>query len=139
MRRDVNQYYTGRLTSNIPVYFNDRWQVPGDELKTNVPKYVSNTAQNSLRYVNLYTQGNTNIESASYAKLRDLTISYQLSQKSISRLGFSNFSIYGQANNLMLWKNNKYGIDPEFYNLSAGTRTGKMPAFFTVGVRTSFK
>ena len=139
MRRDVNQYYTGRLNSNIPVYFNDRWQVAGDELKTNVPKYIGNTALNSQRYVNLYTQGNTNIESASYAKLRDVTLSYQLPQKAINRLGFSDFSIYTQVNNLMLWKNNNYDIDPEYYNLSAGTRSSKMPAFFTIGVRTSFK
>ena len=139
MRRDVNQYYTGRLSTNIPMYFNDRWQVAGDELKTNVPKYIGNTAQNSLRYVNLYTQGNANIESASYAKLRDLTISYQLPQKAINRLGFSELSVYAQANNLMLWKNNSYDIDPEYYNLSAGTRSSKMPAFFTIGVRTSFK
>jgi hypothetical protein len=139
MRRDVNQYYTGRLSTNIPVYFNDRWQVAGDELKTNVPKYIGNTALNSQRYVNLYTQGNTNIESASYAKLRDITLSYQLPQKSISRLGFNDFSIYTQVNNLMLWKNNNYDIDPEYYNLSAGTRTSKMPPFFTIGVRTSFK
>jgi len=139
MRRDVNQYYTGRLSTNIPVYFNDRWQVAGDELKTNVPKYIGNTALNSQRYVNLYTQGNTNIESASYAKLRDITLSYQLPQKSISRLGFNEFSIYTQVNNLMLWKNNNYDIDPEYYSLSAGTRTSKMPPFFTIGVRTSFK
>lgn len=139
MRRDVNQYYSGRLTSNVPTYFNDRWQAPGDELITNVPKYISNTAQNSLRYVNLYTQGNTNIESASYAKLRDITLSYQIPQKSINKLGFSDFSIYVQANNMMLWKNNKFDIDPEYYNLSAGTRTNRMLAFFTVGVKTSFK
>jgi len=139
MRRDVNQYYTGRLSTNIPMYFNDRWQVAGDELKTNVPKFIGNTAQNSLRYVNLYTQGNANIESASYAKLRDLTISYQLPQKAINRLGFSELSVYAQANNLMLWKNNSYDIDPEYYSLSAGTRSSRMPAFFTIGVRTSFK
>jgi hypothetical protein len=139
MRRDVNQYYSGRLTSNIPTYFKDRWQVQGDELITNVPKYVSNTAQNSLRNVNFYTQGNANIESASYAKLRDITLTYQIQPKAISKLGFSDFSVYAQANNLMLWKNNNFDIDPEYYNLSAGTRTNRMPAFFTVGVKTSFK
>ena len=139
MRRDVNQFNTGRLTTNIPTYFNDRWQIPGDELKTNVPKYVGNTAQNSLRYVNLYTQGNTNIESASYSKLRDLTLSYSLPKNTINRIGFSDFLVYVQANNLMLWKNNNYDIDPEYYNLSAGTRTSRMPGFFTIGVKTSLK
>ena len=49
MRRDVNQMYTGRLGANIPVYFNNRWQNPGDELKTDVPKYIGNAALNSSR------------------------------------------------------------------------------------------
>jgi hypothetical protein len=113
--------------------------VPGDELITNVPKYVSNTAQNALSNVNFYTQGNANIVSASYAKLRDITLTYQIQPKAISKLGFSDFSVYAQANNLMLWRNNNFDIDPEYYNLSAGTRTNRMPAFFTVGVKTSFK
>ncbi|MEY4573788.1 MAG: hypothetical protein RLZ10_3094, partial [Bacteroidota bacterium] len=139
MRTDVNQFYTGRLTSNIPVYFNQRWQVPGDEKRTNMPKYIGNTAENSLRYINLYTQGNTNIQSASYAKLRDITLSYQVSKNAISRFGLADLSIYGQANNLMLWNNNDSNIDPEYYNLSAGSRTNRMPVFFTFGVRTSFK
>lgn len=139
MRRDVNQFYTGRLTSNIPVYFNERWQVPGDERRTSMPKYIGNTAQNALRYTNLYTQGNTNIESASYAKLRDITLSYQVAQNLIGRFGLADLSIYGQVNNMMLWKNNDSDVDPEYYNLSAGSRTNRMPVFFTFGVRTSFK
>ncbi len=139
MRRDVNQFYTGRLSTNIPTYFNDRWQVAGDELKTDVPKYVGNTAQNSLRYVNLYTQGNSNVVSASYAKLRDLTLSYQIPSKLIDKIGFADFSVYAQVNNVLLWKNNNYDIDPEYYNLGTGVRSSIMPAFYTIGFKTSFK
>jgi hypothetical protein len=48
-------------------------------------------------------------------------------------------SIYGQVNNIMLWAENKYDIDPEFYDLQQGVRTDRMPAFYTIGIRTTFK
>jgi len=139
MRRDVNQLYTGRLSSNIPVYFNDRWQNPGDELTTDVPKYIASTAQNGLRYTNLYTLGNTNVISASYAKLRDLTVSYMIPNKVLNKLNLADGSFYVQMNNVMLWRNNSYNIDPEYYSLGTGTRNSPMPTFYTIGFRTSFK
>ncbi len=140
MRRDVNSFYSGRLTNNYPVYFNDRWKAPGDELKTDVPVYIANVnASNSQRYVNLYTQSITNIVSASYVRLRDLTFTYNFKPNVLNKLSMQNFSVYGQMNNLLIWANNNYGIDPEYYNLQNGTRTSKMPAFFTIGLRTTFK
>jgi hypothetical protein len=139
MRRDVNQFYTGRLNTNIPVYINDRWQKPGDEAMTNVPKYEGNTAANGLRFVNLYTQANTNVVSAAYAKLRDMTLTYALPAGVIENIGLSDASFYVQVNNIMLWRNNDFNIDPEFYNLGGGIRNNAMPAFYTVGFRTTFK
>ena len=68
MRRDVNQFYTGRLTRNIPEYFTNRWKVAGDETKTDIPKYIANTATStSSRYTSLYTNALQNIVSPSYA------------------------------------------------------------------------
>lgn len=139
MRRDVNQFYTGRLTSNIPVYIQDRWQNPGDESITDVPKYVGTTAQNNLRYVNFYTQATTNVISASYMKLRDLTVSYSLPKSFLSKISMADCSVYAQAGNIMLWRGNSFNIDPEYYNLRAGVRTTAMPAIFTIGFRTTFK
>lgn len=139
MRRDVNQFFTGRLTSNVPTYLAERWQKPGDEQNTNVPRYTGNTAQNGLRLLNIYTQANTHIVSAAYAKLRDMTLNYAIPASVANKLGMSECSFYTQVNNVMLWNNNDANIDPEFFNLSSGTRTGRMPAFYTVGFRTTFK
>jgi len=139
MRRDVNQFYTGRLTTNVPNYLAERWQKPGDETKTDVPRYTGNTAQNGLRFVNLYTQANTNVVSASYAKLRDMTLTYALPKVVSNKLSMSDCSVYAQLNNVMLWQNNDANIDPEYFNLSNGTRTSRMPSFYTIGIRTTFK
>jgi hypothetical protein len=139
MRRDVNQFYTGRLTTNVPNYVAERWKKPGDETTTDVPRYTGNTAQNGLRFINLYTQANTNVVSASYAKLRDMTLTYALPKVVINKLSMSDCSVYAQLNNVMLWQNNQANIDPEFFNLSNGTRTSRMPSFYTIGIRTTFK
>jgi hypothetical protein len=139
MRRDVNQFFTGRLSTNVPIYLAERWQKPGDEQITNVPRYTGNTAQNGLRLLNIYTQANTHVMSAAYAKLRDMTLNYAIPTAVASKLSMSACSIYAQVNNVMLWRNNDANIDPEFFNLSSGTRTGRMPAFYTIGFRTTFK
>jgi TonB-linked SusC/RagA family outer membrane protein len=139
MRRDVNQYYTGRLANNIPVYFKDRWMKAGDEAVTDVPRYEGSTALNGLRYVNIYTQGSTNVVSAGYAKLRDLTLAYTLPKGLLSNVSMTDAQFYVQLNNVMLWRNNSFNIDPEYFNLNNGVRNAAMPAFYTIGFRTSFK
>ena len=139
MRKDVNQFYTGRLATNVPNSLTNRWQKAGDELVTDVPRYTGNTAQNGLRFLNLYTQANTNVIDAGYVKLRDITLTYNLPKGLADRMSMSDCAIYGQVNNIMLSRNNSANIDPEYYNLSSGTRTGRMPSFYTIGIRTTFK
>jgi TonB-linked SusC/RagA family outer membrane protein len=139
MRRDVNRFYTGRLINNLPTYFNDRWKVSGDETKTDVPKYIANTATNtSTRNTAFYTSAYQNIESASYLRLRDLTLNYALPADLVKKLSMSDLSVYGQVNNVLLWTKNKHGIDPEYFDVQAGLRTERMPAFYTFGIRASF-
>jgi len=139
MRRDVNRFFTGRLVNNLPTYFNDRWKVAGDETRTDVPKYIANTATNtSTRNTALYTSAFRNIESASYLRLRDLTLNYGLPSDLVKKLSMSELSVYGQVNNLLLWTKNKHGIDPEYFDVQAGLRTERMPAFYTFGIRASF-
>lgn len=140
MRRDVNQFYTGRLTRNIPEYFTNRWKVAGDETKTDIPKYIANTATStSSRYTSLYTNALQNIVSASYAKLRDITLNYSFNKGLTQRFSMSSLDVYAQVNNILLWTKNKDGIDPEYYDLQQGVRADRMPAFYTIGIRASFK
>lgn len=140
MRLDVNSFYTGRLNRNYPVYFMDRWRTPGDEQFTDVPRYEPNNSANntSSRYVNLYTEGLNNIVSAAYAKLRDMTLTYNFPEVGLQKLKLANLSIYGQVNNILLWTKNTYDIDPEYHNLQSGSRGSRMPAFYTLGVKLGF-
>ncbi|TCD00959.1 SusC/RagA family TonB-linked outer membrane protein [Pedobacter psychroterrae] len=137
MRRDVNQFYGGdRLTSspqsfsgNVSEDFANRWKKAGDENITNIPRYVSDGYTNySQRNTNYYTMADINVVSASYVKLRDVSLAYSLPENVTNLLKIESASLRFQVNNILLWKANKYGIDPEFQNFSYGyrnTRSGQ--------------
>lgn len=130
MRRDVNTLYTGgRLvpaaglfTGNINEEFASRWQKPGDEMITNVPSYVGATAINSSRRnTNYYTLSDINVVSASYIKMRDITLGYSLPASILKKYKINSLTFNVQLSNVMLWKANKYGIDPEFQDATGST------------------
>ncbi|WP_165798359.1 SusC/RagA family TonB-linked outer membrane protein [Chitinophaga costaii] len=137
MRRDVNNFYSGRLShntlgagftsGNVSAEFNNRWQKPGDESFTNVPSFVANsTLSDSRRDVAYYTRADVNVVSASFIKLRDINLTYSLPQFLLKKINADQITFRAGISNLMLWKANKYDIDPEFQYASGGTRT--MPA-----------
>lgn len=149
MRRDLNRTYTlnrlypngASLTgANAHSDFAERWQKPGDEDFTDIPGWVSNASTSgSRRFVNYYLYGNTNVISASYIKLRDVTLSYKLPQMLLRRVKTEGITLRVQTGNIMLWKANKFNIDPEFQNAILGIR-GQVANqhTFSVGLHVDF-
>lgn len=106
---------TSFSNDNLLTAFMNRWQKPGDEAHTNIPSYVGNSSlNNSRRYLSYYYDGDINVISASYAKIRDLTLSYALPAYLLKPLNVRNIEVFGQATNFMVWKANHAGIDPEY-------------------------
>jgi len=151
MRRDVNQFYTGRLDTenvfnggftrgNVHSEFVDRWINPGDEATATVPSYVSNSSiSDTRRDVTYYTYADINVLDASYIKLRDITLSYNLPSILIKSIGADAISLRVQMSNIMLWKANDYGIDPEFQYANYGVRNLKVnQESLTLGANISF-
>ncbi|MBV8251517.1 MAG: SusC/RagA family TonB-linked outer membrane protein [Chitinophaga sp.] len=153
MRRDVNTTYSGSISgqSNIlsqsdqsgftsgqlhPDFLN-RWKQPGDEAITNIPSYVASTSvSNTRRDIEYYRFADINVVSASFIKMRDITLSYSLPQSLIHRIKTDNISFRLQVSNIMLWKANKYGIDPEFQDPFRGTRVPSTPFITDPAVNT---
>ena len=153
MRRDVGSFFSGRLASgnsaftllagsytsemnlsagNINSIFLERWKSPGDEQITNVPAFVSNTAlSSSRRDINYYVYGDINVLKASYVKIRDITLQYTLPNGLTSRMGADQITFRAQVSNLMIWKANKYGIDPEFQGFTLGNAFGGNPETYS--------
>ncbi|WP_186292773.1 SusC/RagA family TonB-linked outer membrane protein [Mucilaginibacter corticis] len=127
MRRDVNTFYSGMITTsndlggNLNVDFLDRWQKPGDEKKTNIPRYlpVENYGDRSTTF---YQDADINVVSSSYLKLNEATLSYNLDAAALRWLKIQSASLRLQLNNVLLWKANKYGINPEFAAAQYGAR-----------------
>ena len=148
MRRDVDNFFTGRLTGqagsftqgNINAEFLNRWQKPGDEAITNIPSYVANQGIGFFRRnVGYYTNADINVVSASYVKLRDLTLAYEVSPRLLQVLRLQSVRLFLQTGNYMVWKANKFDIDPEYQSASNGTRS--LPPYghtYSVGVNASF-
>nr|WP_121271990.1 SusC/RagA family TonB-linked outer membrane protein [Pedobacter schmidteae] len=139
MRKDVNKYYTGRLLhgnieslstgsgfkgGNKHADFANRWKQPGDELLTNIPSYLANASLSTTRRdTEYYTYSDINVVSASYIKLRDVTLSYRLPALLVRKLQAEQVTFRVQLSNLMLWKANKDHIDPEYINAIYGNRS----------------
>lgn len=110
--------------------FAQRWQEPGDEKHTNVPSMIYPDDQYRDGF---YSSSSVNVMNAGNIKLTDIYLGYHL-KKNIHKRIFSTMEIFGELSNLniMLWKANKAGIDPDF---PTGLKTPKAIAF---GLKCNF-
>lgn len=92
----------------------NRWQIPGDETKTNVPSIPSSS--NPWRD-EFYANASVNVEKADHIRLQQLQISYAISSQLAKTLHASDGSISISAYNLgILWKATDTDIDPDYVN-----------------------
>ena len=152
MFRDVNNAWefsensTGRgflvnqnfQYGNLNAEFANRWKKPGDENLTDIPAF-KNIKVDADRNVDYYIYGKQNVLSASYIKIRDLTFSYAFPRSVTDRWKVEGLSMRAGMSNIMLWKANTYGIDPEFQNAKFGRRSLRMGQnAFNLGVHLTF-
>lgn len=107
------QFLTPGLASNQPVGALNRWQNPGDA--TGTPRFtqvgVARTANDNL---NNSTGG---IEDASFIRLQNVSISYQVPSNLISKYRLQSLRLYVQGQNLLTFTGYR-GWDPETQSLS---------------------
>jgi len=106
----------------------DRWQEPGDI--TDVPQRLSGGNNNSNQFSTRW------LEEGSYVRLRDITLSYNLSNKTFSKMGFHSIRMYLQGHNALTWTD--FSLDPE--QTIQGTSWFKYPnpKTYSMGVNISF-
>lgn len=134
MFRDFNRVWSEPLYRNsIQPEFANRWKVPGDENKTNIPRYAYNNTIANGRNDYYYMYSDLNSFNASYAKIREITFSYALAQHFVRRIGAEGLTLRAQVSNLMLWKKNDLGIDPEFQSPNGNRSIPTGQGSFTFG------
>lgn len=98
----------------------ERWKQPGDEAWAIYPAL---TASNSDWWYAGYLD--IHVGNASFAKLRDLTLTYNIPRSFSEKLGLDMAKVYVQGRNLLTIKHKDTDIDPESYlpHLGSGTTT----------------
>ncbi|KEO74236.1 SusC/RagA family TonB-linked outer membrane protein [Anditalea andensis] len=142
MRRDVNQLYSGgRLgqrsfeLGNAHVEFMDRWKESGDEATTLVPRHTD--VFDGTRNTNYYVNGDVNIFSGSFIKIRDINLIYNLPSTMFNSIGIQQVTLRSQVGELLVWANNDLGIDPE-YHFFSGSRSLRPAPRITFGLNVRF-
>jgi TonB-linked SusC/RagA family outer membrane protein len=122
-----------------PKEFNNRWTVPGDEYRTNIPAIAArrqnkNDAELAIAY-NSYNYSTERIAKGDFIRMKEISLAYSFPQTLIHSWGISNLSLKLQATNLFLIYADKKlnGQDPEFFN--AGGVSAPTPKQFTLTLR----
>lgn len=109
------------IESNQSVEALRRWQKPGDV--TDVPRYELGNSTNNLH-------SNRLLEDASYLRLKNVSLGYNLPRKVTDKILLDQCRVYVSATNIWTWT--KYtGSDPEVSTLD-GSTTAQGIDFFTL-------
>lgn len=107
---DYTALLSGRVWGGHADYAN-RWKKPGDELSTDVPSQPANPDNRDM----VYRSANVLVTKGDVIRLQDIRLDYQINRTTIEKLPVKAISAFIYANNIgIIWKANKYGIDPEY-------------------------
>lgn len=130
-RRSSIGYYTLGNLGKGHSDFGKRWQNPGDEKTTTVPSF---TYPLDIYRDAFYLNSEATVEKADNIKIQDIQMDYTFQSKPNRQNFFRQVQIYSYINNLnlLVWKANKMGIDPDFIN---GLKT---PISLSLGLKATF-
>lgn len=112
-----------------------RWKTPGDERVTNIPSVLLTANTNRSLF---YQFSEILVERGDHVRLSDIRLSYALSEITSKKIGFSSLQVYSYANNIgIVWKKNKYGIDPDSYGYQ-GVNGWPNPMGISFGINAQF-
>ena len=128
----VSSGFPGALFSgNQSTYWLNRWQKPGDI--GGLPK-----ASTATTVYSSYGSSDVTWGDISFARLRNLSISYSLSESVLNKLKVSQIRIFFQGQNLYTWRKSKYISDPEtILNINQASYVLPPLRVFTAGINVS--
>ncbi|MEO6327922.1 MAG: SusC/RagA family TonB-linked outer membrane protein [Ginsengibacter sp.] len=107
----------------LPKEFIDRWIIPGDETKTNIPsvldafqRYLVNGSGNYP--YNNYNYSTARVADGGFVRLKTVSLTYNAAQNLLKKIHFNTLSLTAVAANPWLIYSDKKlkGQDPEFFN-----------------------
>ncbi len=132
------------LSSRMDKIWATRWQKPGDEANTRVPKIAYEginpyTGTSESRFNNYYTDlyytyGQDWVFRADYLKVHDIILGYTLPASISKKASMNSLRFTAQVSNPFQWYNNPRNIDPENVVNAAYTTLRTL----TIGLRARF-
>jgi hypothetical protein len=112
-RRNTISYYNFANQGESHSDYGKRWQKVGDAQSTTVPSFLYPLDQNRDGF---YRNSEATVEKGDNIRIQDIALSYNLSQSFNKRTVLKQLQIYTYVNNinLIIWKANKSGIDPDY-------------------------
>ncbi len=114
------------------------WRQPGD-INAHVPSATSPT------FYNYTNQSTRYLKDGSYARLKNITLSYNLPKKISNEIGFTKVKLYTSARNVLTIKSDELkGIDPELTTAIGNTGVGVLgysppqSKSYTLGITLTF-
>ncbi len=117
----MNSFYKGYYSDIEALDKNlaNRWQAPGHELYTNVPRIIDADTRSTLLGLNsdpftFYNRSNIRTVDGSFIRFKSVMLNYEIPNYLVKRAGFKRLVLNGQAQNIYLWSDKKLqGQDPE--------------------------
>jgi TonB-linked SusC/RagA family outer membrane protein len=129
--------------SSMSRSFVNRWEVPGDETKTNIPvildkSIVEGNDSDLLSAYDLYNKSTVRVADGTYVRLKSVRLTYSIANKICKRIGASNAQLSVEGQNLALVISDKKlnGQDPEFF--SSGGVALPQPKLITTAITIGF-
>ena len=116
------------------VSLDEFWQAPGDETKYPAVGIYPN---NTIQYMGEF---DSDLEKVSYAKLKQLTIGYNVPKEYTKKLHLDNVRVFVTGENIFMLSNYS-GLDPEVVNLHTGIDLGTqypLARKWTIGLTVNF-
>ena len=124
----------GRLNYNRSNEFDNRWRQPGDEEHTIIPSaYEDPTNSGRGVYEGIFGYVDALYQSASYAKLRELTLSYSLPKHICDKLKMQSVKVRLTGHDIFKIVANDKGVDPE-----VGLNNYNYGTYCSVGLSINF-
>lgn len=125
-----SRFSGGNYSSFSPISIEQGWHFQGQKTEWYIPQAPARATNNNRELDDFY------LEDATYIRLQNLRLSYQLGNKIIQKAGMQNLQIYLYGNNLLTWTN-YHGYDPEISTggvLNPGKDNNKYPRSRTIGL-----
>lgn len=126
----------------LPKEMADRWMVPGDEFRTNIPALISQRqyAKDSKLQTayNAYNYSTERVAKGDFIRLKEISLNYDLPKVWLNYTKLENISLRFSASNLALIYSDKKlkGQDPEFAR--SGGVSMPVPRQFSLSLKVGF-